>query len=398
VCSSDLDGRVVIEPLIDAVHPVAEAPAAYAALQDAEASPLLVLLSYDRPVEERLVRTVAMPSVASVREGAIRIAVVGAGGFAKSTHLPNLAALSDRYHVRAIVTRSGSNAADVASQYGADYSATDYAEVLRDPDVDAVLIATRHNLHARMALDALAAGKHVLVEKPLAMKRGELDEVAAFFEGKQSAPVLLTGFNRRFSPHARRVRELVRERTAPMMLTYRMNAGWVPLDHWVHSPEQGGGRNIGEACHIYDLFTYLTGARVTGVTARAIAPVTGQYAPHDNFAVTATFADGSVATLLYTALGAREHPKEQMEVFCDGAVYVLDDYRTLEVRGRRDAGVTTQLQDKGHKQELVEFADAIAGRAELPISLWQQVQAMEIAFAVEDELAGGGSYFRRTQS
>ncbi len=381
-----LDCRIVVEPLIDAVYRVEDAPTAYAALQAGEESPLLALLSYDRPTEERLVRVVSAPSVASVRDGVVRIAVVGAGGFAKSTHLPNLAALSDRYHVRAIVTRTGSNAADVATHYGADYSTTDYGEVLKDPDVDAVLIATRHDLHARAALDALAAGKHVLVEKPLVMDRSELDEVIGFFEGRESAPVLLTGFNRRFSPHACRVRELVRERTAPMMIAYRMNAGFIPLDHWVHSREQGGGRNIGEACHIYDLFTYLTGARLTGVTARAIAPTTSQYAPHDNFAVTATFADGSVATLLYTALGAREHPKEQMEVFCDGAVHVLDDYRSLEVRGSREPGVTTQPQDKGHKRELIEFADAIAG-GEVPIPLWQQVQAMEIAFSVEDELA-----------
>jgi len=383
------EGRMQVEPLTDAVYSIDEAPDAYAALQSgAGDAPLLVLLEYPSSAADRFSRRVLEPSVMPARDGQIRIAVIGAGGFAKTTHLPNLASLSDRYHLQAVVTRTGANAADVAKHYGADYSSTDFAAVIADADVDAVLVATRHDLHADMALRALEAGKHVLVEKPLVMNAAELAGVTAFFDGRESAPLLLTGFNRRFSPAARRLASLTRQRSAPMMIDYRMNAGYVPLDHWVHDPEQGGGRNVGEACHIYDLFTYLTGSRVTSVTARAIAPSGGKYVPSDNFSMTAAFEDGSVATLTYTAMGSPDHPKEQMELFCDGVVYTLNDYRSLDVAGSSAEGVRTQTPDKGHRAELIAFADAIRDGSESPIPLWQQVQAMEIAFLVEDALSG----------
>ncbi len=382
------EGRVDVEPLIDYTYLIDNAHEAYAALQSGEGAPLLVLLEYPRPDEARTRHRIDTPGVTPVKGDKVRLTLIGAGSFAKATHLPDIAALSNLYTLRGVISRTGHNASEVAKHYGAGFAATDPAEAFSDAETDAVLIATRHDSHASLALAALKAGKHVLVEKPLAMNADELTEVLAFFEGKDDAPLLMTGFNRRFSPHAKRIAELVEGRSAPMMITYRMNAGFVPADHWVHDPVQGGGRNIGEACHIYDLFGYLTGAEVVDVTAAAITPRSGKYSPSDNFAMTVTFADGSVATLVYTSMGAQEHPKEQMEVFCDGAVYLLDDYKTLTVRGSSADGVRTQMQDKGHKQELVEFAEALKSGGEPPIPLWQQAQAMEIAFSVEDALSG----------
>jgi predicted dehydrogenase len=305
----------------------------------------------------------------------IRIAVVGAGGFAKGMHLPNLQKLSDRYHIQAIMSRTGHNVAATAKQFEANYSTTDYQHVLKDPEVDAVLIATRHNLHAGMTLEALRAGKHVLVEKPLALNQQELDDIKTFYQDVDRSPVLLTGFNRRFSPYAKRIKEIVAN---------RMNAGYIPLDHWVHT-EEGGGRNIGEACHIYDLFTYLTGSKVVSVHTHAITPATEYYSRTDNFVATMTFEDGSVATLTYTALGSRDYSKEQMEVFVDGKVLVLDDYRRLTVIGAKAKGVESKVVDKGQKEELEAFAFAIQKGGEWPNPLWQQVQAMEIGFRVEEE-------------
>jgi prepilin-type processing-associated H-X9-DG protein len=162
-----------------------------------------------------------------------------------------------------------------------------------------------------------------------------------------------------------------------------MNAGHIPADHWVHSLDKGGGRNVGEACHVYDLFGLLTGAEAEDVTSRTITPEGDHYTPRDNFTATVAFADGSVATLTYTALGATQYPKERMEVFCDGVVYSLDDYRSLEITGSGASGLKTQTQDKGHKAELAAFADAVRD-GEWPEPLWQQVQAMGVAFAVEE--------------
>ncbi|MFH1539295.1 MAG: oxidoreductase, partial [bacterium] len=197
--------------------------------------------------------------------------------------------------------------------------------------------------------------------------------------------VLLTGFNRRFSVFARKVFDAVKNRSNPMIINYRMNAGHIPLDHWVHT-EEGGGRNRGEACHVYDLFTYLTGSRAAGVVARCIDPATGYYGRSDNFVTVVKFEDGSVATLTYTALGSSEYPKERMEVFADGRVYFLDDYTRLTITGAKEKDVETRAAEKGHRDELEAFARAVREGGEWPIPLWQQAQAMEIAFEVEGQI------------
>jgi predicted dehydrogenase/threonine dehydrogenase-like Zn-dependent dehydrogenase len=381
------DGRIRLEPLMAGVYPAAHAADAYERLQAPE-RPLLVLLSYPETAAASLERVVRNPKPLKARATAARFALVGAGGFAKGMHLPNLQALGDVCHLRAVISRSGHNAVATARRWGAAYAGTDYQRVLDDPEIDAVIIATRHNLHAAMALAALAAGKHVLLEKPLALSQAELDEIGRFFEqapAGQPTPILLTGFNRRFSAHARRIHEWTARRSNPMILNYRMNAGYIPADHWVHSAE-GGGRNLGEACHIYDLFTYLTGSRVTSVDAHAIHPATAHYKNQDNFVATMRFADGSVATLTYTALGCKDYPKERLEIFVDGKVIQLDDYKELSVTGANWRRLKTRLPEKGQKEELEIFARTIKEGGEWPIALWEQEQATRIALDVESAL------------
>lgn len=384
------NGQVALKPLITATYPVDQVTTAFESLEKEGEKPLMVLLTYpDRQDSKRLLRVIPNPTAKAAGSNLIRVALVGAGGFAKEMHLPNLKELASRYHLQAVVSRTGHNAKETAQQFGANYATTDYQQVLEDPEVDAVIITTRHHLHARMAMMALKANKHVLVEKPLALNSEEVTEIKAFFEQEngKSLPVLLTGFNRRFSLYARRIYELVQERSNPMILNYRMNAGYIPLDHWVHT-EEGGGRNRGEACHIYDLFTYLTNSKVVKIDAQAIRPTTRHYSHNDNFVATMTFEDGSVATLTYTALGTKEYPKEQLEVFVDGQVLVLEDYKRLYIKGSKAKGLETKIIDKGQKQELKAFADAIQITGEWPIPLWQQVQVTEIALAVESKLSG----------
>ena len=170
-----------------------------------------------------------------------------------------------------------------------------------------------------------------------------------------------------------------------MILNYRMNAGHVPLDSWLHGPE-GGGRNLGEACHIYDLFVFLTGSRAIDVAARAIRPQTAYYSPHDNFVATIAFEDGSVATLTYTALGSRAFPKETLDVFVDGKVLSLHDYRGTTIHGVRVNGRAGKQVDKGHREELVAFAHVIQHGGDWPIPLEQQAEATRIALDVEKSL------------
>lgn len=381
--------QVKLQPLIHTSYAIDDAARAYESLKASEDGqrPLMVLLSY--PVQEDETPRRVVPNIVSrpSRPGQIRLAVVGAGAFAQGMHLPNLQQLPRQFVIEAIVSRTAHNATSVSRQFQARYATTDYREVLRDPEIDAVLITTRHHQHAEMARDALRVGKHVLVEKPLAMTPDELDSIVATLHPSRNTaqPVLMTGFNRRFSPHLKRAAEIVQSRSNPMIINYRMNAGYLPLDLWYHGPE-GGGRNIGEACHIYDLFVYLTNSRAVHVSAQSIRPGTAFYSHSDNFVTTISFEDGSVATLTYTALGASEFPKESMEVFVDGQVLAMDNYRSLKIHGSRARGIETRTVDKGHLEELKAFAAAVQGTADWPIPLWQQTEATEISFRVEQLL------------
>lgn len=376
-------GKIKVEPLISATFPVEQATTAYETIRISEDKPLIVLLSYPEVQSATPARVIPNQLAIAARSGQIRVALVGAGNFAKGMHLPNLQALSEYYHLQAVVSRTGHNATAATRQFSANYATTDYQQVLADPEVDAVIITTRHNLHGSMVLAALKAGKHVLVEKPLALTEQELAHIKAFYQqGDRPLPLLLTGFNRRFSVYARQIYNLCQNRSNSMILNYRMNAGYIPLDSWVHG-EEGGGRNRGEACHIYDLFTYLTNSKVVQVHAQSIIPTTGHYSRTDNFVVTLTFEDGSVATLTYTALGSKDYPKEQLEVFVDGKVIVLDDYKALRIIGANSKGIENKIADKGQKDELIAFAQAIQQGGEWPIPLWQQIQATEISFKVD---------------
>jgi len=377
-------GKLFVGPLIESVYSIDEVETAYSSLQLTLPKPIVVLLKYPHREEVFNARTQIVPTVKrTASDSRIRVAVIGAGSFAKGMHLPNILDLSDTYALRAVVSRTGHSAKASGTRFKADYCATDYREVLEDSETEAVIIATRHDLHAKIALEALRAGKHVLLEKPLAVQNEDLIALEEFFKTEsKNKPLLLTGFNRRFSPYAESVAKQTRGRTNPMIVNYRMNAGYIPLEHWVHSTE-GGGRNIGEACHIYDLFTFLTDAEVTQVHATSMTPRTDYYSYHDNFVATINFKDGSVGTLTYTALGSSEYPKESMEVFVDGKVIMLNDYRRMTTQGGAAHTLSSRSPDKGQKRELAAFASAIKGKLPWPIPWWQQVQATRISYEVD---------------
>jgi predicted dehydrogenase len=381
------EGRVQLKPLIAAAFPIDEAAKAYDRLRSGSPRPLIVLLAYPQAESgEPDRRRIVNPPIGRRKSGAVRMAVVGTGAFTRGVHLPNLKRLGASFHLQAIVSRAGHNAVAAAREFGASYATTDYAEILADAEVDAVLLATRHHLHAQLTLQALKAGKHVLVEKPLCLMAEELEEIRAFFAAEnEKRPMLLTGFNRRFSPGLCRVRELTRDRRNPMILNYRMNAGYLPADHWVFSAE-GGGRNLGEACHIYDALTFLTDSPVTQIEAQAVRATNGFYQSADNFVATLAFADGSVGNVIYTSMGAGDYPKEHLEIFVDGKVLVLQDYRQLTVVGCKAKGWQSRTSEKGHREELIAFADAVGQGADWPSPLWQQVQATQIALEVDRRL------------
>jgi predicted dehydrogenase len=294
----------------------------------------------------------------------------------------------DRFRIEAIVSRHGPMAVATARQSKAHTAGTDYNEVLQDPGVDAVLIATRHHLHVKMVEDALRAGKHVFVEKPLAITEEGLENlngvVHELERSVSGCPVVFVGFNRRYSPYAARLREAIAQRSTPINLSYRMNAGYLPPDHWTQGPE-GGGRALGEACHIFDLFRFLTGSSAVDVSATGIRSPRRDVAPADNFTATTRYDDGSVCTLLYTAQGGKELAKETLEMHVDGRSFLLDDYRNLTGFGAA-VRMRTKTQEKGHYEELVAFHDAITGALDRR-ALWDEaVEVTRTALEVDRQL------------
>ena len=313
-------------------------------------------------------------------DGKINVALVGAGEFAKAMHLPNLKKLSSLYHLRAVVSRSGSNAKDTAERFNADYCTTKLEDVLADDSVDMVLIATRHHLHARQAILAARSGKAIYVEKPMALNEEELEELVSVL--KETEVPFTVGFNRRFSPAARRAKEILEARTGPLMMLYRVNAGYTPRDHWIHS-EEGGGRIIGEACHMFDFFNCIVGfADVVEVYTEVLIPNTEHLPISENVVASVRYGDGSVCTLIYTSLGAQAFPKEYVEIYADGKTLVIDDYRELGVYGAKMKGWRSSVQDKGHLEELRTFAKYVRKHTDPAISLKELVMATRVSFQV----------------
>ncbi len=379
------ESKIRIKNLISEYYDILEAPLAYENLKKPNSRSLIVILTYSKnyAIPNQLLN-ISNNKINS-NNGKIGIAVVGAGSFARYTHLPNILSLSDRFTLKAIVTKTGTSAKSAAKQYNAEYCTTNFEEVLLDPEVDAIIISTRHNLHAKMTIDALKAGKHVLVEKPLALNIDDLSSIDTFLKNYgDNSPILQTGYNRRFSPYAKKIQELLNNRTNPFIFNYNMNAGYIPGDHWVHS-EEGGGRNIGEACHIYDLFTFLSNTKILKISAHSIIPKSSFYKRSDNFIVTFTFEDGSIATLTYYSMGNNQKEKETAELCFDGNHIILHDYKKMEILGKNKKFFKTFYQEKGQKEELIAFADSIQ-EGKWVIPWWQQYQSTLAAIKIDEML------------
>jgi len=392
------EGRLSVKPLISHRFPIERAPQAYELITGKSKEPFLgVLLTY--AAQDGVQKTSAEvqqqteseeKAKAEVRpgqrppSGQVCLGVLGAGNFATAVMLPALKKLP-AITLAGIVSASGVSAAHAAQKFAFRYAASDEAQILHDPDINTVAILTRHHLHAAQVVAALQAGKHVFCEKPLALTGEQLAMIGAQLEAG-SGGLLMVGFNRRFAPLAVRLRDFIALRQEPLAAHYRVNAGYIPPNHWVHDPEQGGGRIIGEVCHFVDLLTFLVGAPPTEVIARAL-PDGGCYR-QDNVMLTFTFADGSLGTVTYLANGDKAFPKERVEVFAAGRVAVLDDFRSLEMvqDGRRQVVRSRLRQDKGHRAEWEAFAAAIVAGGPPPIPYVQLFGVMQATLAAVEAL------------
>ena len=381
------NGKLQVQSLITHRFPIERATEAYDVITGKKDEPFLgVLLTYENPKSDLQTARIEFRTPTAPRDSHVALGVLGAGLFANATLLPALKNV-DGIDLVGIASASGLHAQHAAKKFGFAYAASSDEEILNDPNINTVAILTRHDTHAELVLKAFQAGKHVFVEKPLAIKQEQLEPITKLLKSNLQS-LISVGFNRRFSPPAQQLWAFLQNRSESLYAHYRVNAGYLPLNHWTQDPEIGGGRIIGEGCHFIDFLTFLVGAAPITVSAVAL-PDDGKYR-EDNVSMTFTFPDGSIGVVEYLANGDKSFPKERVEVFCGGKIAVLDDFRALEMvhEGRRK--MIKGSQDKGWKDEWVVFSKAILEGSEPPIPYEQLVGVTRATFAAVESLRNSG--------
>ena len=388
--SRRVEPRLAVETLISHRFPFARAPEAFALVNEGTEPHLGVVLAYDGdlgPALKRLrVPIVVAPPKGAVRRGCV-LGVIGAGTFARTTLLPPLKGMKDcRLHT--LVTERGISAGHSGEQFGFETASSDVEAVIDNPEINAVLIATPHSSHADLTARALAAGKRVLVEKPLALDREELNRVVE--ARNRSDGFFLVGFNRRFAPMSVKAKAHLDRCEGAKYLLLRVNAGALPPESWQNAPEEGHGRILGELCHFIDLARFFVGLEIKSVHAAAALVTEGAC---DDLTVTLNFTEGSLATIAYTAKGDTGLGKERFEIFAGGSVVTIDDFRTLTTALGGKAKTTKARidQDKGHKAELAAFVAAVANSGPPPVDETELIESSLATIAVLESLQSGAS-------
>jgi predicted dehydrogenase/NADPH:quinone reductase-like Zn-dependent oxidoreductase len=369
-------GKLQVKPLISHRFPFAAAEEAYRLITHRQEPYLGIVLNFHegKPASERGEATESRsinlkPPVSGSKEPAV-VGFLGAGNFTGQILLPALRRTGAR--LKTICSRGGVSGTHLGRKFGFEKSATAVAEILSDPDINTVFIATRHNTHASLVLAALQAGKHVFVEKPLCLKPEELAQIAQLYQSQwqqeKSPPLLMVGFNRRFAPHVVKIKECLAGVTEPKCMIITINAGYIPPEHWTQDPEVGGGRVIGEACHFVDLLRFLAGQPIKEAHASYLESSPVPAMSRDKVSFTLTFADGSIGTVHYFANGHKSFPKERVEVFGGGRVLQLDNFKVLLGYGFKNfQKMRLWRQDKGHGHELTAFIQAVRDGGPPPI-------------------------------
>lgn len=383
-------GKIDVHPLISHRFPIDQAASAYDLITGKGRQPFLgVLLTYPQAEDVQLVRRVENLRVLQ-HEGIVEpaLGILGAGNYAQAMFLPTVQKVGGVQRV-GIVSAAGVTARAASQKYGFQFASTSEEDILANEKINIVAVLTRHNLHACQVLAALRRGKHVFCEKPLAISMEELDEIAALL-GKPGAPSLTVGFNRRFAPFGLRLKEFLAGTNEPFAAHYRINAGFIPSSHWLHDPQVGGGRIVGEGCHFVDFLSFLADASPVKVQAQGL-PDGGRY-HRDNVVLTFSFPNGSLGTVTYLANGDKSVPKERVEVFCAGRVGILDDFRRLELirDGRRQLLSNPLGQDKGHQGIWKAFVNSIQQGSPPPIPYDQILGVHRAVFDAARILSGQG--------
>ena len=373
------DKKLDISNLITHTFPLIDAPKAYDLILEKSKPYIGILIEYDK--NAYLDHQVNFKNTKFSADEP-NVGFIGAGNFAQGTLLPNL---KNECNFISIATAQGNESVYVSKKYGFNKCFQNGDDVIKDKDVNTVFIVTRHNLHSKFILKALEEGKNIFVEKPMAMNLNELSKIKELYESLEKQPRLMVGFNRRFSPYIRKIKDIFID-DQPKAINIRINAGQLPAEHWVNDPEIGGGRIIGEACHFIDLAMFLAGAKIVAVNAEAMINSNNL---NNTVNINLTFENGSIASLSYFSNGSKKLPKEQIEVFCRGLVIKVDDYNSMRIYSNKIKKLKYKKQDKGHEEELKQFINSIKNGVPAPISFEECYHSTLATFKVLKSIKTG---------
>ena len=397
-------GAVKVDHLISHRFPIEKALDAYDLILKGKEPYLGVLISYPESVKtgnkvqlkgailEKIAGQEMSGSALRNPHSTIGIGLIGAGLFARGTLLPAIQGV-EGVSFRGIATRTGLSGNHIGKKFWFAYSTTDASEVLKDPEVNLVMILTRHGSHAKWICEALKAGKHVFVEKPLCINDQQLDQIvetySAFRNSQSTMPLLMVGFNRRFAPTTQEAIRLFSNISRPLIVTIRVNVGPIRKGSWVHDPEEGGGNIIGEVCHFLDLIQGITGSYPVNVFARVIQQEDGGRNPEDNVAISLSLADGSVGNIVYTTMGDKSVAREKVEIFGGGAVCVIENFKGLTwSQGGKKKGIggVFSVVDRGYKSEMRTVVDCLRQGKPFPVPFESYVATTRTTFAAMESL------------
>ncbi|TKB65782.1 MAG: dehydrogenase [Nitrospira sp.] len=390
------DGRLNVEPLISHRFPFEQATQAYELFGSGKRV-LGIVLQYPDSTKNSdtnlLHRTVRLAQTVR-REDTVKIGIIGSGNYATQVLIP---ALSKTGAVmKSVASATGVSGVHAGKKYGFEEATTDSTALLNDPDINTVVITTRHDSHARLVCEALKRGTNVFCEKPLALTRDELDEIERTYHAAHEmsssppieGPLLMVGFNRRFSPQVQKLKSLLASVHESKSFIMTVNAGAIPPEHWTQDKAVGGGRIIGEGCHFIDLLRFLAGAPIVSVQAIGMGQAPGMVVRDDKVSINLGFADGSFGTVHYFANGHKSFPKERLEVFCEGRIVQLDNFRKMRAYGW--PGFTTMnlwRQDKGQGACAASFVNAIRNGGPSPISFEELIEVTRVSFEVMERMS-----------
>ncbi|MBX9853830.1 MAG: bi-domain-containing oxidoreductase [Cytophagaceae bacterium] len=304
-----------------------------------------------------------------------KISVIGAGNFTKMIMMPVLKKINA--NIRYIVSAGGVSGTYLAKKYKAEYSSTNFEDALKDKETDALIITTRHHLHANMLMKGIKAGKHVFVEKPLAIFESELEEIEKLI--KDSHTSLTVGFNRRFSPFIIKAKNILGNPSEPVNITMNINAGFIPANHWVHDRNIGGGRIIGEACHFIDLAGFIAASKAAEVMSSALTKEIKEAS--DNVSIIVKYENGSQAVINYFSNGHKSYSKEKIEIYSQGRILIIDNFRKMKGYGCRNFSSMSNSQDKGHKEQFKKYLEFLISGGKPIIPADEIINSTKASFA-----------------